>query len=573
MSEDREPGASAPASSEPEAQRPDDHQTLAEFLAMYDNGSNQFIITRHEPKTAFVNGQWKKASGHCETLHHYPTPEYIRENWGGGVYEIRVMGPEKGKGMRFKASRRLEVVGDPKLKADAVQATPSQNEQAMMSRVLEQQFEEKRRMEDRLERERQQKLVERPTSQDPNLVQTTLGAIQQSAKQQAEMLREQLTRRDQELSEMRQAMEALRRERSSLENPEVLKVLFGRNDDGGRQLELLRHELLAERERAARDLQLDRERSARELQAERERASRELGAERERAGRELETERERASRDLEAERREHEKAVERAARDLEAERREHEKAVTLLDRLHHSDVENLRAAHAQLIATKDAHIDRVEKELAAVRSQERPHDTLSDLERMGKVVTAMRTFIPGVGAEPAEQAPLAERLIEYGVEKFVDVAAKAQQAVAAQVAVPTVAVPPSWVPPMATPLLPRPIAPPVSMRRPAVVPAAPPQPAPPAATVAPRKPVLTPQLLQGLSFVETALHNNHAPADVARTALSLFPRGDLEALCAAGPEKLIAEVEASNADSILASPAGRRFVRELIDALGGILTS
>ena len=547
MSEERDASGDAPLPSEPTGVPPDEHQSLAEFLAMYDNGSNQFIITRHEPKTAFVNGQAKKASGHCETLHHYPTPDYIRENWGGGVYEIRVMGPEKGKGMRFKASRRLEVAGDPKLKPDAVQVTPSQHEQIMMNRVLEQQFEEKRRMEDRLERERQQKVVERPPAQDPNLVQTTLGAIQQSAKQQAEMLREQLVRRDQELTEMRQAMEGFRRERSALENPEVLKVLFGRNqDDGGRQVELLRHELIAERERAVRELQIDRERGARELQAERERASRELDAERE-----------------------------RALREIEAERREHEKAITLLDRLHHSEVENLRASHAQLVATKDAHIERLERELAAIRSQERPHDTLSDLERMGKVVTAMRSFMPGLSSEAPEQPPLAERLLEYGVEKFVDVAAKAQQAAAvAEVQLP------AWSPRTAVPMLPQPapvLIPPLGrvpqVHRPIgaepIPTAKPVQPSP----TTPAKRLLTPQLLQGLSFVDSALQNGHAPNDVARTALSLFPRADLETLCAAGPEKLIAEVEASNPDSILASPAGRRFVRELIDALGGILGS
>lgn len=535
MTEDRDDAAHGTTE-----QQPDDQQTLAEFLSMYDNGSNQFIITRHEPKTALVNGQWKKASGHCETLHHFPTPEYIRENWGGGVYEIRVMGPEKGKGMRFRASRRLEVVGDPKLKADAVQATTSQHEQAMMNRVLEQQFEEKRRMEDRLERERQQKVAERAPTQDPNLVQTTLGAIQQSAKQQAEMLRDQLIRRDQEVAEMRQAMESLRRERSAFENPEVLKVLLARNnDDGGHQLELLRHELVAERERAARELQMDRERGARELQAERERASRELDAERE-----------------------------RALREIEAERREHEKATTLLDRLHHSEVENLRTAHAQLTATKDAQIDRLEKELAAIRSQERPHDTLSDLERMGKVVTAMRTFMPGVASEPAEPPPLAERLLEYGVEKFVDVASRAQQAAAqAPVSRPT-----PWPPTIAVPTLPRMPGPGQPMPMSGVAPAAVPR--PPVPKPAPStKALLTPDLVQGLSFVETALQNNHAPVDVARTALSLFPRADLDALCAAGPERLIAEVEAANADSILASPAGHRFVRELIDALGSVLAS
>lgn len=522
-------------------QQADDQQSLAEFLSMYDNGSNQFIITRHEPKTALVNGQWKKASGHCETLHHFPTPEYIRENWGGGVYEIRVMGPEKGKGMRFRASRRLEVVGDPKLKADAVQATTSQHEQTMMNRVLEQQFEEKRRMEDRLERERQQKNVERAPSQDPNLVQTTLGAIQQSAKQQAEMLREQLARRDQELVEVRQAMESFRRERSALENPEVLKVLFARNnDDGGHQLELLRHELVAERERAARELQMDRERSARELLAERERATRDVDAERE-----------------------------RALREIEAERREHESAIALLDRLHRSEVENLRTAHVQLVATKDVQIDRLEKELGAIRSQERPHDTLSDLERMGKVVTAMRSFMPGVAADPVEPPPLAERLLEYGVEKFVDVASRAQQA-AAQA---TAARPVAWPPPVSATALPRFAAPLPRTAMPPVAPIPAARPIVPPQPPAPVKPLLTTELLQGLSFVETALQNNHAPIDVARTALSLFSRADLEALCTAGPERLIAEVETANADSVLASPAGRRFVRELIDALGTILAS
>jgi len=569
----------------------DEQQALAEFLATYDNGTNQFIITRHEPKTAYVNGQWKKASGHCETLHHYPTPEYIRENWGGGVYEIRVMGPEKGKGMRFKASRRLEVVGDPKLKPDAVQATPVQTDHTMMNRVLEQQFEEKRRIEDRLDRERQAKLTERPPAQDPNLVHTTLGAIQQTAKQQAEMLHEQLTRRDQELSEMRQAMEKLRSERSSLENPEVLKVLFGRNsDDGARQMDVLRHELAAERERAQRDLHAERERAAREVQAERDRALREIDAEkteRDRVAREMQAERDRAARDLQSEReravREIEAERERALREIEAERREHEKSITLLERLHRSDVENLRASHAQLLVTKDEHIVRLNEEVRAARAQERPHDTLSDLERMGKVVSAVRTLVPGLGGEAPEPPSFGERLLEYGqpvLEKFADVAAKVWATNAAQqsqpAAWPHAARPqqqflPGGIPAGAS------VAPAASWFRPA---AAAPTQRPPAVTSGPsagppQRPsvpptaTVTPQFLSGLSFVEAALKNNQPASEVARTATSMFSKAEVRAFCEAGADRIGAEVEAANPDSILASPAGRRFVRELIDALSG----
>jgi len=55
----------------------------------------------------------------------------------------------------------------------------------------------------------------------------------------------------------------------------------------------------------------------------------------------------------------------------------------------------------------------------------------------------------------------------------------------------------------------------------------------------------------------------------ARSAL--FPKSELHLVIQAGPERLLDEIERRSPDSVLASPGGRRYLRELVEALNAKL--
>jgi hypothetical protein len=634
----------------------DSTDSIAEFLSQFSGGGHQFIINRLEPRQIVVRGQPKRIGGHLGTLHSPPALDDLREWWGGGVYEIRVNG-RTPKGPRILACRKVEIAGDPKLpdsdpppEPAAAVAPPPAESPALVQQILEHTFEDKRRVEERFERERQRVLAERqPATPDPALLQTTLGAIERTQREQLETLRQQLSRRDQEMSELRQHLEAARGKGSPLENPEVLRVLFGRSqEDANRTTDQLRQELQLERDRHDRDIQAERERHQRQLEIERERHERELEVERrdreqsqreigavreqqqrtaemerernqresealrERFQRELDTERERHERELEVERRDREqcerdigavreqqqRAVElerernqretegqrehhqrelesereRRESELAAERREHEQQLRLIERLHASELENLRTSQVQLLATKDEHVTRLSEDLRTLRTSARPPDALGDLERVGKVVNAVRNFVPGLSGDAVEESSGWERLLDHArplIEKVADNLSKPP---------PVHVFPPPVAATQARNLVPL-RRPPAQILRPQFQRNSPQSATPSpttgahestrAAPAAVESTVTTPMttITEGLSFLEAAFKGSSPVEEVARTAASRFPKGELRALIQAGPDLLVGEIERRSPDSLLASSGGRRYLRDLLAAL------
>jgi hypothetical protein len=317
----------------------------------------------------------------------------------------------------------------------------------------------------------------------------------------------------------------------------VLKQLFARGpEESARAAEQLRHEL-----------QLERDRHQREIEAERERRQHEL-----------ETERERRQNEIEAER-------ERRERDLAAERRDRDTQLALIDRLHRSELENLRTAHAQVLTTKDEQLSRLTDEMRALRSAARQPDTLSDLERMGKVVSAVRTFVPGLAGEVAEEPKTGwERILERAaplVDRVVENASKPAPVTIYQAA----PIPPGFAPRYPALVRPTGSAQHARERMAAVRPST----VSPAQTVAPTAAAAAPAdtVGEGLAFLEGAFRGEDAIEEVARSAKESFAASDLQALVAAGPEFLAAEIEKRAPDSLLASSGGKRYLRELVEAI------
>jgi hypothetical protein len=339
MSEKREEGAQ-PEPAPPETGGSD---ALSEFFANYSGGGYRFMIHRRTPKTWPVAGILREIEGHIETTEEVPSPDYIKANWGGGTYLVQIQAPTtEGKGgYRFVTARTIKISGDPKLRLQDYDTgahqpatpTPDPNRPTLADRMFEQAALRSERAEERLERERHERLEaererarmaalvasaqERKPSVDPTVWQHAVSAIQTSAESQVETLRQQLTRRDAELAELRREIATSPKGM----DPQVVQLLVGRSKDD-----------------------------------------------------EVRT-------------------TEGHRRELDALRREHEQASAMLERLHRSEVESLRAshdrearmlqvAHESASAGKDREIVRLEAELAAARQAAGPTDPMQKLAEL-----------------------------------------------------------------------------------------------------------------------------------------------------------------------------------------------
>ena len=532
--DDDAPGDEAPIAGLDQESR----ESLADFFAQFSGGGYQFLVERLEPKQMIVAGKPRRMSGHLETTHTLPTAEYLREHWGGGLYKIRAFA-RGAKGSRFAGSRRIEIAGDAKLKPEALaeDQAPQVGERPSLDKV----YEDKWRSEDRADREirelRQQaaRAAQRP-AYDP-----AIEAIRDAANAQVEAMRLEVQRRDRELSDLRRQIDGTHN-RSAFNDPEVLKTIFGRgSEDAERLRDTHRHELAVERDRAARELAAERD---------------------------------------------------RAARELEAMRRDTANQIALVERLHRSDVDNLKAAHQGLLATKDSEIARLAEELRAARATVGKPESLS--EQAAKVdqflEVSQRIAARANGAAPAEDDPkpwyerlfdkdgFAERVAEKVIVLGGNQAPQAHQAT-----------------PRGRPQIrlvhsagrrrPPAEATPIAERRATEATATAPERAPveaapsAAAASATEAPPVEPtadaaapvevggDFMQGLGFLETALRNGQPAEMVARSALRLFPRAEVAQLVAAGDEQLAVAIEKVAPESVLLSHGGRQYLGDLLGAL------
>jgi hypothetical protein len=73
--------------------------------------------------------------------------------------------------------------------------------------------------------------------------------------------------------------------------------------------------------------------------------------------------------------------------------------------------------------------------------------------------------------------------------------------------------------------------------------------------------------MEGLGYLESAFRDSKPVADVARESARLFPASVLRALVTGGVDVVVGQVEKRSPSSVLATPGGRRYVRDLIEAL------
>jgi hypothetical protein len=79
-------------------------------------------------------------------------------------------------------------------------------------------------------------------------------------------------------------------------------------------------------------------------------------------------------------------------------------------------------------------------------------------------------------------------------------------------------------------------------------------------------------LRQAIDFFETAIRNGTKPADVARSALSMFPKPQLETIANADVRAVLAEIEREvGPDRVISSPAGKEFLKGMQQSIREML--
>jgi hypothetical protein len=116
---------------------------------------------------------------------------------------------------------------------------------------------------------------------------------------------------------------------------------------------------------------------------------------------------------------------------------------------------------------------------------------------------------------------------------------------------------------------PAPSAPPIPAppRSPSPEPTAPIAAAAPAAAPAATAPPAT-AFIEGVTYLEDAVRKGKPVAEVSKELLTLLPASYLRDLVRAGPELAVGEIENRLPESVLVSPGGKRFLRELLGVLG-----
>jgi len=90
------------------------HDEFYDMMTSLDFGSSQhrIAVSRMTPEYDTVSG--KRIVGHLETFPHVISPDEIRQKYGGGKYQLTLLGPKPtGTGVVIKAKRTIEISGDP----------------------------------------------------------------------------------------------------------------------------------------------------------------------------------------------------------------------------------------------------------------------------------------------------------------------------------------------------------------------------------------------------------------------------------------------------------------------------
>lgn len=95
------------------------HDEFYDMMTSLDFGSSQhrIAVSRLTPEYDTLSG--KRIVGHLETFPNVISPDEIRQKYGGGKYQLTLLGPKAtGTGVVIKAKRTIEISGDPIIPED-----------------------------------------------------------------------------------------------------------------------------------------------------------------------------------------------------------------------------------------------------------------------------------------------------------------------------------------------------------------------------------------------------------------------------------------------------------------------
>jgi hypothetical protein len=99
-------------------------KVFSDYLAPYDDGQHNFVISRLAPRIVTLDGEPRFVGGHVHSMRPAPSADFIRGRFGGGLYQVRVIKVRKGGPGRVVANHCVEVYGAVKLESEPLPQTP-----------------------------------------------------------------------------------------------------------------------------------------------------------------------------------------------------------------------------------------------------------------------------------------------------------------------------------------------------------------------------------------------------------------------------------------------------------------
>jgi len=107
------------------------HDEFYDMMTSLDFGSSQHRIAVSRMTPEYDQPSGKRIVGHLETFPHVISPDEIRQKYGGGKYQLTLLGPKPtGTGVVIKAKRTIEISGDPIVPEDPRVASNKAKQQA-----------------------------------------------------------------------------------------------------------------------------------------------------------------------------------------------------------------------------------------------------------------------------------------------------------------------------------------------------------------------------------------------------------------------------------------------------------
>jgi len=222
------PAAVAPERLSPvmQAIKTEDEKSLHDWLGEIGKGGAMRIVVRREsPREARdpVTGQMVSIEGYLHTYEERFDEEFLRNEHGGGKYNLRIMLPNAKGSFEYKAHRTMKIAGEPRIPGKtgiAVPGAASHSESPQMAKIAMDTMKE---------------LLDRKDGKDDH----EPRGIDPSVQMMFEQMQETVRAREREVADMRRELSEMRHTKPP-ENPVLDRILTNAIDGNNGQVLALR---------------------------------------------------------------------------------------------------------------------------------------------------------------------------------------------------------------------------------------------------------------------------------------------------------------------------------------------